>query len=178
VIYAAVLIPLLTGGIEPIHAQIYEWLDDANGRHFANSLDRVPPETRGDAKLVVTRAETQAGSDTPSPNTGGTAEVDENQVTEDLEAFESGWDEGFEAGWAEGFRAASEELASRPTEPVVVFLDDRPPVAVNLPRYDPTGAYYRSPYAMTVTIPFDNGASRGLTRRQVVQDVRGIERGW
>src|SRR5262245_826198 len=35
----------------PASAQIYEWRDSSNGRHFANSLEQVPPEARDQAEI-------------------------------------------------------------------------------------------------------------------------------
>jgi hypothetical protein len=174
----AAALTLLLGGFASADAQIYEWLDQAKGRHFANSLERVPPEARGSAKVVVSSVSTQRAGETPADESES-SETDRSDDTDlEEEVFETAWDEGFLAGWDAGFRAANEEQLASPPEPVIVLVDDQPPVAVNLPRYDPTGAYYLSPYSMTVTVPFDDGASRGLTRRQLAQDLRSIERGW
>jgi hypothetical protein len=85
---------------------------------------------------------------------------------------------GFEAGWSAGFRAAAEQQPVCPAEPAMIVLESRPPVVVNVPRFDSSNSYYSSPFAGGLTVPFDDGASRGLTRRQQIQDLRAAERGW
>src|SRR5262245_34026030 len=56
--FRGVFIGLLTvaallGGANGVSAQIYEWVDDANHRHYANSLELVPAEARAKAQLLV-----------------------------------------------------------------------------------------------------------------------------
>jgi len=94
------------------------------------------------------------------------------------DSFEAGWDAGFRAGWETGYRTAAEEQPVCPAEPGVVALQSLPPVVVNVPPYDPSGAYYRNPYGGLLTVPFDGGASFGLTSRNQMQQMRTIERGW
>jgi hypothetical protein len=165
----ALLFSLAT--IDVARAQIYEWVDDANVRHYANSLDRIPEEHRDGAKLIV--GALPVAPESPPASEPGEAE----REMENEERFASGWDAGFDAGWEAGFRAAEEQQPVCPAAPVVVTMES-PPVVLNVPRYDPSGAYYRSPYAGGLTVPFDDGASRGLTQRQRIQELRTRERGW
>jgi hypothetical protein len=152
--------------------EIYEWTDD-EGRHFADSLEAVPEGARSKARLVVKAQEASSSPAAPVLDRGTQEEVDEGQSTqpEETTAFSSGWDRGFEAGWAAGYQAAREEEPVCPTEPEIVVLES--PVFVNVPRYDPTGSFYVSPYAGTVSVPFDQGRSRGLTRREQIQRLQG-----
>ena len=96
------------------------------------------------------------------------------------QSFDAGWDAGFGAGWEAGYRAAADEAPECPAEPQVVALESRPPVVISVPVpfYDPSGAYYRSPYNGLLTVPFDDGASRGLTGRGQIMQRRALERGW
>ena len=89
--------------------------------------------------------------------------------------FASGWDAGFGAGWQAGYRAAAEEQPECQAQPQVVVLQSQPPV-VNVPGYDPSGAYYRPPN--TLAAPFDDGASIGVTSRSAIMQQRAMERGW
>lgn len=180
VIRVAALVGLMC---EPARAQIYEWLDDANDRHFANSLEQVPPDKRASVEVMMSDAPTREDSDVPPPNASAPSETDPRtnptlQEDADSDPFASGWDAGFDAGWDAGLRALAEEQPVCPAESEVIVLESRPPVVVNVARYDPAGVYYRSPYGGTVTVPFDDGASRGLTRRQLIQGLRSMERGW
>jgi hypothetical protein len=103
--------------------------------------------------------------------------VREEEVSVDTPGgFAAGWDAGFGAGWDAGYRAAQQEQPICPAEPEVVVLES--PAVINVPRYDPTGAYYVSPYEGTVSVPFDGGRSFGLTRRQQIQEQRRKERRW
>jgi len=171
------LLPWL-GQFSPAEGQIYEWVDSANDRHFANSTERIPEEERSSATLIVKAGAAPSGGDAPTAaGEDDDAEAPESDEASDEDAIAQEWEEGFRAGWEEGFRAASEEQAAAGAEPVVVVVDPLPPI-VNVPRYDPTGAYYLSPYTNTVHVPFDDGASRGLTRRRLVQNIRSTERGW
>jgi hypothetical protein len=166
-------------------AQIYEWADDTGDRHFANSLDEVPPDERDAAKVVV-GAPTRAydapapGPATPTPVTNQPAESGPGQAERDDDsvASASGWEAGFAAGFEAGRRAAAAEEPICPAEPSVVVLENPPPVTVNVPRYDPTGAYYRPPDVGPLAGPFDDGASLGRTHRDRIQDMRALERGW
>jgi hypothetical protein len=172
---AVTLLVALPGAFEPVSAQIYEWVDAAGDRHFETSLEQVPEEERAQARIVV-------GAGTPRTADGASAAITPAQPNTDERArddsFESGWDAGFRAGWETGYRTAAEEQPVCPAEPAAVVLESRPPVVVNVPRYDPSGAYYRSPYGGLLTVPFDDGASRGLTTRNQIQERRAIERGW
>lgn len=149
---------------------IYEWTDE-EGRHFADSLEAVPEGARSRARLIVEAPE--APPTALAPDRVGEEEVDAERATEPEEttAFSSGWDRGFEAGWAAGYQAAKAEEPVCPTEPEVMVLET--PVFLPPPPYDPTGSYYVSPYAGTVSVPFDEGRSRGLTRREQMQRLQG-----
>jgi hypothetical protein len=147
-------------------AEIYEW-DDGNGRHYADSLEAIPKDSRAQARLVV--KEEPPAPAPPEPATDQAAQREEQASN----SFASGWDTGFEAGWQAGLQAAVAEQPECPIEPEVVVLQSAPPVTLNVPAYDPTGAFYRSPYAGTVTVPFDGGRSFGLTRREQMQRLQG-----
>ncbi len=167
----------------PAGAQIYEWRDNADSRHFANSLEQVPREARAGAKIVVdTEPSRKDDAATQSARAPSDSEPLPDQVNEDKErppdSFSSGWDAGFSAGWDAGYRASAAQQPVCPAEPQVVLLQSGPPVMIDVPRYDPSGAYYRPPYDGTLTVPFDDGASLGLTHRGQVQDLRARERGW
>ena len=169
----------LTGGILTTDAQIYEWVDDDDNRHYVTSLDRVPENARAKASLFVKEGATPVTGGEASTSAGGEAEPgavpSATTEVDGPDSFASGWDAGFRAGWDAGYRYGSDEEPICPAEPEVVVLES--PVVVDVPRYDPTGAYYVSPYEGTVTVPFDGGRSRGLTRRQQIQEQRRIERG-
>jgi hypothetical protein len=172
VLLAAVLIG---GPCTAALAQIYQWTDESGVRHFANSLDRVPEEARDRAEVVVNSPPSAAGGSEQTATAPGSPE--ENDQAEEQDPYVSGWESGFDAGWYAAMRARDEEQPVCPAEPQVVVLESRPPVVLNAP-YDPTGAYCRSPYTGTITVPFDYGASRGFTARQRMQDLRTLERGW
>lgn len=154
-------------------AQIYEWGGDANNRHYTNSLDSIPEEALSSARLVV---------EEPTPREGGevsTSNVDEGRdqppasSREAGDPFASGWDLAFGVGWEAGHSMGVQEQSVYPTQPPTFVPESAPPVIVNVPRYDPSGLYYRSPYEGTVTVPFDGGRSRGLTVRQLQEQQRG-----
>jgi hypothetical protein len=171
------LLVALSGGFEPIRAQIYEWTDDAGDRHFDTSLEQVPEERRPQARIVIP-AETPGIADAESDASASTAAEPNTAESEADDSFDAGWDAGFGAGWEAGYRAAVEEQPVSPAEPPTVVFESRPPVILNVPPYDPSGAYYRSPYGGSLTVPFDDGASRGLTSRNLIQERRAFERGW
>ncbi len=173
---AVTLLVALPGAFEPVSAQIYEWVDDTGGRHFDTSLEQVPEGVRAQARIVAP-AGTPSTADGASSASVPSAAAPNTGESEHADLFGSGWDTGFGAGWEAGYRAAAEQLVC-PAEPEVVVLESQSPVVVNVPPYDPSGAYYRSPYDGLVTVPFDDGASRGLTRRNQIQERRAIERGW
>jgi hypothetical protein len=166
----AVAVLLFASGSGRAHGQIYEW-EDASGRHFANSLSAIPKEARSTARLTVKRNPTPESSS--EPDTSPRAESAEKTQEEETTPFASGWDLGFQAGWDAATRAAAEEQPVCSAEPEVIVLQTQPPASFNLPRYDPTGSYYRTPYAGTVTVPFDGGRSRGLTLREQTQRLQG-----
>lgn len=173
---AAALLVALSGAVESVSAQIYEWVDQAGDRHFGTPLDQVPEEVRDQARIVV-----RAGTSNPAAADTGASTPAEPNAAESLpdHTFQAGWDAGFRAGWEAGYRGAAEEQPVCPAEPGVVVLQSQPPVVVNVPPYDPSGAYYRSPYGGSLTtVPFDDGASFGLTSRNQIQQQRAIERGW
>ena len=175
-----VALATLMGGTGPAAAQIYEWVDDANVRHFVTSLESVPPEARSKARIVVEGAESTPNDGVSSSNAGTPSVADATKgVTpttrtekETATTFATGWDVGFRAGWNAGFQAATDRQPICPVEPSAVVLDSRPPVVLNVPPYDPAGVYYRSPYEGSMTVPFDAGRSRGLTRRQLEEQRR------
>ena len=176
----AALVVLIIPNV-PARAEIYEWVDNENNHHFVTALDHVPPVARAKARLVAQGEPPHVGGDATTSVVGeagpGTAQAPAAPTDEIApDAFASGWDAGFRLGWDVGYRAAQDEEPICPTEPEVVVLES--PVVVSVPLYDPTGAYYVSPYQGTVTVPFDAGRSRGLTRRQQIQEQRRIERGW
>lgn len=160
------------GRIEPAAAQIYEWVDDANSRHFATSLESVPPEVRSKARMVVEGAASTT-SDVVSPSSASTpSEADGSRSVTPTSRREKETSATFASGWDAGFQAAVEQQPICPLEPEVVVLESRPPAVINIPRYDPAGIYYRSPYEGSMTVPFDQGRSRGLTHRQL-EEQRG-----
>lgn len=171
------LVVALPGAFEPSRAQIYEWEDDARVRHFDTSLEQVPEEARAQARLVVP-AGSASIADGASDTSAATAAEPNTDASESDDSYESGWDAGFSAGWEAGYRTGADEQPMCPTEPEVVVLESQPPTVVNVPTYDPSGAYYRSPYGGLLTVPFDDGASFGLTSRSQIQQRRAIERGW
>jgi hypothetical protein len=166
----------LTMQVSLARAQIYEWVDEENDRHFVNSLDQVPNEQRGSAKMVVGAA-TQQESEAPAPLRDEPAvptRSEREPTDEELRPYTSAWERGFDAG----VEAAEQRAATEPRpEPSPVIIVQSPPqVIVNVPRNDPAGAYYQP--ADRLAVPFDDGASRGLTHRGRVQDLRALERGW
>jgi hypothetical protein len=171
------LVVALSGAFESISAEIYEWVDGAGDRHFDTSLEQVPEEARAQARIVVGAVTPGTADGVSSASTSTAAEPTPEKNQRD-DSFESGWDAGFRAGWETGYRTAAEEQPVCPAEPGIVALESQPPVVVNVPPYDPSGAYYRNPYGGLLTVPFDDGASRGLTSRNQIQGMRAIERGW
>lgn len=182
---AAIAVAVLAGlisGVNPVGAQIYEWTDAQNARHYANSLEGIPPDERGDAKVVI-GASTGSSSDASPPVRDQQAieqparqpDVDEEAR---VEASTARWQAGFDAGWEAAQRAVAAEQPVCPAEPAVVVVDSGPPVNVNVPRNDPSGAYTRPAPVGNVAGPFDDGGSMGMTYRERVQDLRALERGW
>jgi len=169
---AVAVLVAASGAFETIGAQVYEWTDNNGDRHFATSPEQLPDEARDKARVVVNAApRAEAPSDvitstTPQPNA--------NDGERDT-LFASGWDAGFGAGWQAGYRAAAEEQPECQAQPQVVVLQSQPPI-VNVPLNDPSGAYYRPPN--TLSVPFDDGQSMGLTSRGLMMQQRAIERGW
>jgi hypothetical protein len=168
---ATVLI-VATGAIGPVWADIYEW-EDANGRHFTNSLATVPEEARETAKPVVRSEPAGIASDAPPPQVD---EPKQSDVTTD--DGDSDWSEGYSAGWEAGYRTAETAQPACPVEPSGVVLQSQPSVVVNTPLYDPTGVYFLPRNTGMLSVPFDDGETLGLTRRQTIQDLRSLERGW
>ncbi len=160
-----------------VDAAIYEWVDNADDRHYVSSLDLVPAEARAKARLVVSETPPPAIADVSTSEAvadGSTSDSDEGDRGFDRsdasERFASSWDLGFRAGWEAGYRAGIEEQPVCLAQPPVIVLESSSPPIVNVPRYDPSGLYYRSPYQGTLTLPFDGGRSRGMTLRQLNED--------
>jgi hypothetical protein len=180
--FAILSVAVLVLGLAPsARAQVYEWVDEAGDRNYVNSLDQVPQEKRSSAKVVVGGATKGADETAPSTTTNQGAPDRNNGETQrndaDNERYASGWDAGFAAGFDAGTRAAVQEQPVCAAEPAVVVLESRPPsVLLNVPPFDPTGAYYRP--NGSVSVGFDDGASRGLTHRERDQKLRTISRGW
>jgi hypothetical protein len=170
VLIGLLIVATLLAGAGGVAAEIYEWVDDANNRHYANSLDSVPPEMRAKARLVLKEATPPAGAEVSTSN-GGASERGVDQPPAG-DSYASGWDLGFRAGWEAGYRAGVQVQPVCPAQPPPIVLESGPPVIVNVPLDDPTGLYYRSPYDGTLTVPFDAGRSRGLTLREL-QEQRG-----
>lgn len=166
--------------VSPVPAQIYEWTDEENVTHFANSLDEIPADERENAKVVIGVSTRAPATPSPAPERQAqNEEVEEDAETDEAELdFTAGWDAGFNAGWAAGRQAALAEQPICPSEPTVVVMESRPPLTLNVPRYDPSGAYYQPSFVNRVAGPFDDGASMGMTYRERVQDLRALERGW
>ncbi len=154
-------------------AQIYEWVDDANNRHYANALDSIPKEARANARVVVKEPMTREGAQVSTSDVGEGRDQPPAPSKQGGDRFGSAWDPAFRAGWDAGHSAGVQEQSAYPAQPPTIVLESAPPVIVNVPRYDPSGLYYRSPYAGTVTAPFDGGRSRGLTVRQLEEQQRG-----
>lgn len=176
--FREILIVLLTtvallGAASGAAAQIYEWGADANNRHYANSLDSIPEEARSSARLVVDEPPPREGAEVSTSNVDEGRDQPPVSSREPGEPFGSGWDLAFRAGWEAGHSDGVQEQSVYPTQPPTFVLESAPPVIVNVPRYDPSGLYYRSPYEGTVAAPFDGGRSRGLTMRQLQEQQRG-----
>jgi hypothetical protein len=152
-----------------VAADIYEWVDDAHHRYYFTSLDAMPAAARAKARIVVRETPPQAGADVTISD-GGEGVQRADQPSTD-ESFASGWDMGFWAGWEAGYRTGVAEEPACPVQPQTIVLQSGPPVIVEVSRYDPSGAYYRSPYEGTLTVPFDAGRSRGLTLRQLQEGI-------
>ena len=121
--FRGVLISLLTvaallARANGVAAQIYEWGDDGNSRHYANSLDLVPTAARATARLVVTDARPPADAEVSASN------GDEDDRRQDQPPAEhpsaSGSDLGFHAGWEAGYRVAVEEQPPYPAQPPII----------------------------------------------------------
>jgi hypothetical protein len=174
---AVIVLFALPGGFDRAHAQIYQWQDDA-GDHFNTSLDQVPEEHRAEARIVVPSSAASSMGEVAQENPTTSSQPNTAQTTPD-NGFAAGWEEGFRAGWESGYRVAAEEQPECPAEPGLVVLQNPPvlqspaPVVVNVPG----GAYYRPPGGL-VTVPFDDGATFGLTTRARIQQQRALERGW
>jgi len=162
----------VSGAFETIGAEVYEWTDNNGDRHFATSLDQLPDEARDKARVVVNAA--PRAEEPPAANAAPNTQPNIDDSERDS-LFASGWDSGFGAGWQASYRAAAEEQPECQAQPQVVVLQSQPPV-VNVPGYDPSGAYYRPPN--TLAAPFDDGASIGVTSRSAIMQQRAMERGW
>jgi hypothetical protein len=168
---ATVLIVVI-GAIGPVWADIYEW-EDANGRHFTNSLATVPEEARETAKPVVRSEPAGIAADAPPPQVN---EPKQSEVT--TGDGDRDWSEGYSAGWDAGYRTAEAAQPVCSVEPPAVVLQSQPSVVLNAPPYDPAGVYYLPRNSGVLSAPFDDGETLGLTRRQTIQDLRSLERGW
>ncbi len=151
-------------------SQIYQWTDENGDRHFTSSLESIPEPQRSKAKLVVEPRPTPARQEASPAAPPRREALPPPQPPPPERTAQAG---EFEAGWVEGFHAAMEQAsalcAARP--PAVI---QQPPPLSPAPFYDPSGLYYRPPYQGMVTVPFDQGRTRGLTRRQQIQDRRQI----
>jgi len=167
----------LSGGFQRLSGQVYEWVDATGDRHFETSLDQVPPEQLPQARVVVSAHPSSGADSAPDTNAAAPAQPDDEQRARD-DSFASGWDAGFRAGWDAGYRASADEQPVCSDQPNLVVLESRPPVVVNAPTFDSTGVFYRPPFDGSLTVPFDDGASFGLTGRSQMQQRRTLERGW
>ena len=158
--FAGILLLAILGAAEASRAQIYEWTDAAGDSHYDSSLEAIPDDRRAQARLLIPASPETAAA--PSDASESNANDEEGAAADTLAAE---WDAGFDAGWVAGYRAAVEETPECPVVPEPVVLESRPPVVISVPFADPSGAYYRSPYGSMITVPFDDGASRGLTGR-------------
>jgi hypothetical protein len=174
----AALLVAVADRSQRVSAQVYEWVDEAGDRHFDTSLDEVPEALRDQARVVVREEPPAPADEAPPEDASPPAQPNEENPLD--QSFDAGWDAGFGAGWEAGYRAAADEAPECAAEPQVVALESRPPVVISVPVpfYDPSGAYYRSPYNGLLTVPFDDGASRGLTGRSQIMQQRALERGW
>lgn len=155
-------------------AQIYEWVDESGVRHFTNSVTSVPDTARTQPRIVVeasptSNADDASGESRVQPKAGqGAGEARQRPATV-----------AFEAGWSRGFAAArAGDAPPSLVQPPVVIAGSPQPVVVEIPRYDPSGLFYRSPYTGAMTVPFDRGRSRGLTHRQQVEQLLQAQRDW
>ena len=121
---AVILLVVLPGGFDRVHAQIYQWQDEV-GDHFETSLDQVPEEHRAQARIVVPSS---AASSTGQVSEGNptTAPQPSTDQTAAENGFASGWEQGFRAGWESGYRVAAEEQPECPAEPAFVALQNPP----------------------------------------------------
>ena len=113
-----------------VAAEIYEWADDANNRHYANSLDLVPTAARATARLVVTDARPPADAEVSASNGDEDDRRQDQPPTEHPSA--SGSDLGFRAGWEAGYRVAVEEQPPYPAQLPVIVFESGPPVIVDV----------------------------------------------
>jgi len=154
----------VTGG--PAKAQIYEAIDATGTRHFTNLLCSLPEAARAGARVLVDAAPLSKADEDASVSA---EDAPSNGTAEDVPESQRSIAEAFQAGWSGGF-GAGQQAAVVPPHPPVVIVPSPPPVVVSNAPYDPAGLYYQSPYSGTITTPFDGGRSRGLTRRQQLED--------
>lgn len=155
-------------------AQIYEWVDESGVRHFTNSIASLPDMARTQVRVVVEAFPTSSSDDA-----SGESRVQPNTGQGASEARQQSANDAFEAGWSRGFAAAGvDHAAPSPVQPPVVIAGGSQPIVVEMPRYDPSGLYYRSPYTGTMTVPFDRGRSRGLTHRLQAEQLLQAQRDW
>jgi hypothetical protein len=149
----------------PANAQIYESIDATGVRHFTNLVRSLPEAARGGARVFVDAAPS------PKPDDGrslAAQEMPAEDVSRQGQAEEVAVAEAYQAGWSGGFGAGQQAVIVPPLR-VVVVPSPAPVVAAAAP-YDPAGLYYQSPYAGTLTRPFDGGRSRGLTLRRQLEE--------
>jgi len=149
-------------------AQIYEWRDEQGDRHFTSSLESIPESQRPSAKLLVKARPTPEKAESPPPPPPRREPPEAPQPHAPEPPTET---REFEAGWIEGFNAAMEQVAAMCTTRPPAVIEHPVPLSPAL-LYDPAGLYYRPPHQGTVTVPFDQGRTRGLTRRQQIQERR------
>ena len=161
----------------PGSSQIYEWVAPDGTRHFTTSMDHVPEQGRADARVYVEAGpmstiedeSPMSTIDEPVAAAGESADLDEDA---DRDMDEEGERLAFEDGMVQGLAAG---FAQRVDEPPVVVVQSPAPVVI-VQRDDPSGQYFIPPLQGTLSVPFDGGRSRGLTRRQLLQETHRFQR--
>lgn len=167
---ALVVLPSVAG------ADIYMWRDPAGVKHYTNAKALVPADSG--ASVVLEEPPPSAVREVavaPAP-----APARETRSGADGEAaFDQGaMAAAFAAGWQQGIVAAQQMRVPAPAPAAPVSIQFNAPLAVAAGGanggYDPSWFDYN--YPALVTTSFDNGRSRHLTLRMLLQDQFAIDR--
>lgn len=157
-------------------ADIYMWRDPQGVKHYTNAKDLVPADAG--ASVMLEEPAHPATRETAEPVPPPARDVRPARDTET--AYDQGAVEAaYAAGWQQGIAAAQQmRIAVPPPQAQPVSIQFNAPLAIAAGGgnggYAPSWFDYN--YPALVTTSFDNGRSRHLTLRMLLQDQFAIDR--